>query len=86
MKQKKLFILNNCPYCKQALQYLNEYQQEEIYKDIVIEKIEEREQKEIADQYDYYYVPSFYIDEKKVHEGAVTKEIVKNILEQARIS
>jgi len=86
MKQIKLFILNNCPYCKQALQYLNEYQQEEIYKDIVIEKIEEREQKEIADQYDYYYVPSFYIDEKKVHEGAVTKEIVKNILEQARIS
>jgi len=83
MKDLKLFILTNCPYCQQALKYIEELQQEEKYRDIKYQLIDERKEKALADSYDYYYVPTFYLDEKKVHEGIVSKEQVQAIFDQA---
>ena len=84
MQEITLFHLSSCPYCKRALQYLEELQAENpVYAQIPITMIEESQQAALADSYDYYYVPTFYIDEVKVHEGVVTKEIVKDILQQA---
>lgn len=83
MKKVKLFIMESCPYCKQARGYLSELQNDERYRDIEIEMIDERVHPEIADTYDYYYVPTFYIDEVKVSEGAVTKDKVKEVLDKA---
>lgn len=45
--------------------------------------INEKEYPEIADTYDYYYVPTFYLDGKKVHEGACSKQIVLDIMTRA---
>ncbi len=81
MKNVKLFLLDNCPYCIKALRYIEELTEE--YPDLKavnIHMIEERKEKELADSYDYYLVPSFYVDEVKVHEGAVSKEQVLEIL------
>ncbi len=36
-----------------------------------------------AYEFDYFKVPAFYIDGQKVHEGAITKEEVKRVLEAA---
>ena len=36
-----------------------------------------------ADRYDYWYVPTFYVDGNKLHEGACSKEKVRQILEKA---
>ena len=83
MKDLKLFILINCPYCQQALKYIEELQQEEKYRDIKYQLIDERKEKALADSYDYYYVPTFYLDEQKVHEGIVSKEQVQAIFDQA---
>ena len=47
--------------------------------------IEESEQPALADTFDYYYVPTFYVDGVKVHEGGVYPEVfVRNmrLLEQ----
>jgi len=38
---------------------------------------------DIADQYDYYYVPCYFINESKVHEGAASKEIIRKVLSAA---
>lgn len=53
------------------------------YENIVIEAIEETEHPDIADRYDYYYVPTFYIGEEKVHEGGILPEEVERIFKKA---
>ncbi len=84
MKNVKLFYLKNCPFCKKALAYIEEAKAEDAQiAQLNIEFIEESEQSELADKYDYYYVPTFYVDEKKVHEAGVTKEEVVKILRSA---
>ncbi len=73
-----LFYLKQCPFCKRALQYIDElmatYPE---FQSISIHLIEESEQPEVADRYDYYYVPCFYLGEEKLHEGGIYKEEVE---------
>ena len=83
MKRITLFYLENCPFCKKAMAAIDELKKQERYKDIEIEMIEESKQPEVADKYDYYYVPTFYIDGRKVHEGGIFPDEVKAVLEQA---
>jgi glutaredoxin len=84
MKPIKMFYQTRCPFCKRAQQYIDELKQEHPeYQSIEIEKIEENEQPEIADKYDYYYVPTFYIDGNKVHEGGIFKDEMDALLRKA---
>lgn len=82
MKHIKLFYLASCPFCKQAFSYIEELKEQEQYKDIEIDLIEESEEPEIADQYDYFRVPTFYIDDEKLSEGVVTKDKVEEIFQK----
>ena len=50
---------------------------------MVIEEIEEQEQKELADSLDYWYVPTYFVDGVKLLEGVPTKEKVENVLRAA---
>ena len=45
--------------------------------------IEESEEPEVADRYDYYYVPTFYVGDEKVHEGGIYPEEVEQVLRRA---
>lgn len=84
MKEIKIFYLKNCPFCKRAFKFIEELKSEESrYNDIKFTLIEESECPEIADAYNYYYVPTFYIGSEKMHEGGIYKEEVKAILEEA---
>lgn len=65
MKPVKLFYQERCPFCKKALRYIEELKAE--YPDI-------------ADQYDYYYVPTFYVDGVKVHEAGIFKNEMEALL------
>ena len=70
MKPVKLFYLKNCPFCKKALRYIEEARAAHPELAAVgIEMIEESEQPALADTFDYYYVPTFYVGGVKVHEG-----------------
>lgn len=72
MKPVKLFYLKNCPFCKKALRYIEEARAAHPELAAVeIEMIEESEQPEVADRFDYYYVPTFYVGGEKVHEGGI---------------
>jgi glutaredoxin len=83
MKPITLFYLKNCPFCKKAFSYIDELKKQDVYKNIEIGMIEESEQEEIANQYDYYYVPTFYIDGEKLHEGGIYKDEVEDIFKKA---
>ncbi len=84
MKELTYFYLQNCPHCKRASSYIEELMSEnEKFKEIVINRIEERQEEEIANSYDYYYVPTFFMGKEKLAEGALTKEDVKKVLEEA---
>ena len=84
MKRVKLFYLKNCPFCKKALRYIEELKAENAELAAVdIEMIEESELPDVADKFDYYYVPTFYVDGVKEHEGGIYPEEVERILRKA---
>ncbi len=84
MKEVTLFYLKSCPYCRQAIGWQNEIiASDSRFAPIEIEYIEESENPEIANSYDYYYVPTYYVDGVKLHEGAATREKVAAVLEEA---
>lgn len=84
MKPVKLFYLRNCPFCKRALQYIADAQaaHPELAA-VAVETVEESEQPEEAGRYDYYYVPTFYVDGVKVHEGGIWPDEVEAVLRKA---
>ena len=78
----RLFYLQNCPHCGRAMDWMNQlYGENPIYKQIPIEMIEESQEVELANQFDYYYVPCFFDGNQKVHEGVASKDIIKNIFD-----
>ncbi|MEG1800463.1 MAG: thioredoxin family protein [Oscillospiraceae bacterium] len=84
MKNIIFFYLNGCPHCKKANTILQElFTQNPQYKNLDTTMVEEKQNADIADKYDYFYVPCFYVDGKKLHEGAVTKEKIKAVLDSA---
>jgi len=90
MKKITAFYLENCPYCRQAREALKELADEnENYSKISIEWIEETQHPEISEKFDYYYVPSMFIENKKIYESHrgekfdECKENIKRVLETA---
>ncbi len=84
MKKLTMFMLRSCPYCIQADAWTRELTRENpAFAEIEIQRIDESEQAELANRYDYYYVPTYYLDGVKLHEGAATKEKIRAVLEAA---
>lgn len=78
----KLFILEHCPHCRRARDWMKQLCEENpIYKDIPIELIDEAKEVELAESYDYYYVPCFFDGDQKLHEGVASKQIIKDIFD-----
>ncbi|MGI5999171.1 MAG: glutaredoxin [Lutispora sp.] len=53
------------------------------YEEAAFTIIDENENPGVANKYDYFLVPTYYINGEKVHEGIASKEIVENILKEA---
>ncbi len=84
MKELTYFYLTGCPFCRAADRMLEELAAENPdFAKICVKKIEERENSALADQYDYFYVPCLWLGGQKLHEGAVSKEKLRAVLEQA---
>lgn len=80
-----MFVQKGCPHCKRALKW-HEVMFTKLHPewaDIPLRIVDEEEEKALADTYDYYYVPSYYIEGEKVHEGPVTQQDVERIFETA---
>ncbi|MGI6537873.1 MAG: thioredoxin family protein [Caldicoprobacterales bacterium] len=84
MKKILMFIMETCPHCKNARKYMEElYEEHPEYRQLEIEVIDETKEPELANQYDYYYVPTYYVDGKKIHEGVPTRERIAEVFRTA---
>jgi thiol-disulfide isomerase/thioredoxin len=84
MKDVMMFMTTWCPYCKKALMMIDEIRGEnEAYKNVEIVMIDEDKDRKYADQFDYYRVPTFYVDGEKIHEGAASLENIRHVFERA---
>ena len=70
MKELTMFYLEDCGYCQKARRALDElYAANPAYRDVPIRRIEESREPALADQYDYYAVPSFFLGDEKLFEA-----------------
>ena len=85
MRELRFFFKPGCPYCRQAEKLIGElFTEHPEYRNIVIDRIDENANAELAAKYDYWYVPTFYIGEEKVYEAdsSDAEETVKKKLNQ----
>jgi Glutaredoxin and related proteins len=84
MKDITMLITNWCPHCKKAINWIDEIKKEHPeYRDVKVDIIDEEKKPDIAKQYDYYYVPTYFVGNNKIYEGATTKEIIFKAFEEA---
>ncbi|MCI1944794.1 glutaredoxin family protein [Clostridium luticellarii] len=84
MKPVHMFVTSWCPYCRQALSWMKEIQSETPeYKNIDVKIIDEEKHPEIAKKYDYYYVPTYFVGDTKIHEGVPSQEIIREVFEKS---
>ncbi len=84
MKEVKMFMFEGCPHCKKAQELIEALKEKcNEYAQIKILSVDEKKDPQIADAYDYYYVPAFFVDEVKVHEGVPSEEKIRIVLDKA---
>lgn len=89
LKKVLAFRLEGCPYCAQAMKAVKELAADEKYSSVVIDWVEENEHPEISSKYDYYFVPTFFVDGVKLYEAKrgesydECKANVKRVLDEA---
>lgn len=86
MKEITFFYMPGCPYCAKARRFIAALiKANPEYSAIPFKEIDEIAESELADQYDYYYVPAFYAGNEKIHEGDLDKKDMKAVLDAALI-
>jgi thiol-disulfide isomerase/thioredoxin len=83
MEKLTLFYLKTCPYCIRVQGFLDELLKDARYQNIEIQAIDEAKNVDLANQFDYYLVPTFYLKGEKLFEGIMDKQDVINVLEKA---
>lgn len=86
MKKLTMFYLENCPYCRNAQAALAALRElDSAYGQVEIEMIEESRQPELAEQYDYYSVPTIYAGDRKLYEAKLfdNYDVIKDNLQAA---
>ena len=76
MAKATIFYLTNCPYCRNAQRAVRELQAEDpACAALELEWIEESQQPALAEQYDYYYVPSVFAGRDKLYECSPAEDL-----------
>ena len=84
MKEVLMMILPDCPSCILADRYLAELKEEDrAYGRVPILRVDESVHREFAESLDYYYVPAFFVGEKKLLEGVPTRQMIRAVLDAA---
>ncbi|MBQ7841190.1 MAG: thioredoxin family protein [Lachnospiraceae bacterium] len=84
MKEVLMMVMAGCPHCRRANQMLERLMEEhEEYRAVTIRREDENMNTRLAESLDYYYVPCFFVDGKKMLEGVPTLEGVEAVLRAA---
>ena len=85
MKEILMFVQAGCPLCTRALKW-HEALTAKFHPEwarVPLRFVDEEVEKELADAHDYYYVPTYYVDGVKIHEGPVTQQDVEKVFAAA---
>ena len=70
MAEITIFEQAFCPYCRKAHKALKALMEENpVYAAVNVRWIDENRQRGLADQFDYWYVPSVYLGARKLYEA-----------------
>ena len=84
MKEVKLFMFEGCPHCRRAQELIDAILAEHPeYARVPLTVIDERLHPEVADQHDYYYVPTLFVGGEKLMEGAPSREAIEKVFARA---
>lgn len=84
MKEILMMIQKGCPYCRRAFEIMDELgDQHPEYTRIPVKIVDEQQEKEFADSLDYWYVPTYFVNGQKLHEGVPTPEKIQAVYEAA---
>jgi Glutaredoxin and related proteins len=69
-KELLFFYLPGCPYCRQAEELITELTAEHPeYAGVNIHRVSETGEADFVSKYDYWYVPCFWLDGRKLYEA-----------------
>ena len=84
MKHVRKMILSHCPHCRNAARIEEKLTAENpSFADVEIEVVDEQLHPEIADTLDYYYVPCYFVDGKKIFEGVPDEDKIRSVFAAA---
>ena len=84
MKKITMFTMQSCPYCQAAERWMKKlFTENNKYSTLEIEKIDELAYPEIAEKYDYWHVPTYYVGDEKAHEGAASLRKIRKVFDMA---
>lgn len=84
VKKVTMFILPSCPYCIRALKRIEKVMDANPeLRAVPFETVDERRRPDLACAHDYYFVPSFYVDGRKVYEEGVLHADLEEIFREA---
>ena len=78
MQELTMFYFDGCPHCARAFQWHKELMDEHPeFRQVPLRLIDEHKEPALADTYDYWYVPSYYLGHTKLAEGVKDKEQIR---------
>lgn len=84
MPHGTMMILKSCPYCREAFRLMRQLEAENPeYAAVTFDVVDESEDPQRAASLDYWYVPSYFVNGEKLHEGVPTKAKLRNVYERA---
>ena len=84
MKELTMFFFPECPYCRQAFRWHEElFREHPEYKNVPLRLIDEHKETALADSYDYWYVPTYFLGKEKLGEGVKDKALVEAAFRKA---
>ncbi|HBU13284.1 MAG TPA: thioredoxin family protein [Clostridiales bacterium] len=83
-KHVKMMVLESCPHCKKAFRIIKDLMEKHPeFTKVRVEVIEESKEPQKTEGYDYWYVPTFFVEGIKMHEGVPSEHSIENVFRKA---
>lgn len=84
MKDVLMMVMAGCPHCRRAREIMVDLcERHPEYRAVKVREVDENAEAAFAATLDYYYVPTFFVDGQKLHEGAPTEAAIEAVYRAA---
>lgn len=79
-----MMVMAGCPHCIRAREIMAELcAAHPDYATVPVKIVDETVEREFAESLDYYYVPTFFVNGEKMHEGRPMREAIERVFQAA---